>query len=66
MSGNFTQHGIQQRFCIKDNAAGGSEFWPEGKYCIYKKGDMTTNTFTAQGYINIKTQSVSYAMYINP
>ena len=38
MSGNFSQHGIQQKFCIKDSAAGGSEFWPEGKYCIYKKG----------------------------
>ena len=38
MAGNFSQHGIQQIFCIKDNAAGGSEFWPEGKYCIYKKG----------------------------
>ena len=39
MAGNFSQHGIQQMFCIKDSAAGGSEFWPEGKYCIYKKGE---------------------------
>ncbi|XP_066933528.1 uncharacterized protein [Clytia hemisphaerica] len=38
---NFSQHGIQQRFCIKDqpssNENGGK--WPDGKYCIYKKGD---------------------------
>lgn len=37
-AGNFSQHGIEQRFCIKDKPEGGSEFWPEGKYCIYKKG----------------------------
>ncbi|XP_065670400.1 uncharacterized protein LOC100210679 isoform X1 [Hydra vulgaris] len=37
-AGNFSQHGIQQRFCIKDDASGSNEFWPEGKYCIYKKG----------------------------
>jgi hypothetical protein len=45
MAGNFTQHGIQQRFCIKDSAAGGSEFWPEGKYCMYKKG--ASSSFSA-------------------
>lgn len=38
MPGNFSKHGIQQKFCIKDTAQGGSEFWPEGKYCLYKKG----------------------------
>lgn len=42
MAGNFTQHGIQQNFCIKDSAAGGSEFWPDGKYCLYKKGKTIT------------------------
>ena len=41
MPGNFTRHGIQQKFCIKEDAAGVSEFWPEGKYCIYKKGNDT-------------------------
>ena len=40
LAGNFTQHGIEQRFCIKDKPEGGSEFWPEGKYCIYKKGEI--------------------------
>ena len=39
-AGNFSQHGIEQRFCIKDKPEGGSEFWPEGKYCIYKKGKL--------------------------
>jgi len=43
LAGNFTQHGIEQRFCIKDKPEGGSEFWPEGKYCIYKKGVCPTN-----------------------
>ena len=42
MAGNFTQHGIQQKFCIKDSAAGGSDFWPDGKYCMYKKGVCPT------------------------
>ena len=37
-AGNFSQHGIQQRFCIKDNPQGRKENWPDGKYCIYKKG----------------------------
>lgn len=37
-AGNFSQHGVQQRFCIKDQTKGVQDFWPEGKYCIYKKG----------------------------
>jgi len=37
-AGNFSQHGIQQRFCIKDDVPGASDTWPDGKYCIYKKG----------------------------
>jgi len=41
MPGNFTKHGIQQKFCIKDNPVGGSELWPQGKYCVYKKGNST-------------------------
>ena len=45
MAGNFTQHGIQQKFCIKDSAAGGSDFWPDGKYCMYKKGECASNPF---------------------
>ena len=39
-AGNFSQHGIQQRFCIKDNPVGRKEGWPDGKYCIYKKGQL--------------------------
>lgn len=39
MPGNFTHHGIQQKFCIKNSPEGVREFWPEGKYCIYKKGN---------------------------
>ena len=38
-AGNFSQHGIQQRFCIKEKPDGSNDFWPEGKYCIYKKGN---------------------------
>lgn len=40
MPGNFSAHGIQQKFCLKDsnNGNSGSEIWPEGKYCLYKKG----------------------------
>ena len=30
--GNITQH-----FCMKNNKQGNVE-WPEGRYCIYKKG----------------------------
>lgn len=41
-AGNFSQHGIEQRFCIKSKPEGGSEFWPDGKYCIYKKGECPT------------------------
>ena len=41
MPGNFTAHGIQQKFClkVKNNGNTGSEIWPEGKYCLYKKGN---------------------------
>lgn len=37
---NFSAHGIQQKFCLKvgNNGNTGSEIWPEGKYCLYKKG----------------------------
>jgi len=39
---NFSQHGIQQRFCVKDQALNNADEsknqWPEGKYCVYKKG----------------------------
>jgi len=37
---NFSQHGIQQRFCIKDQQEHNEKGrdWPDGKYCIYKKG----------------------------
>lgn len=38
-AGNFSQHGIQQRFCIKETDDGATEAWPKGKYCIYKKGN---------------------------
>lgn len=40
MPGNFSAHGIQQKFCIKEGNSEntGSEIWPEGKYCVYKKG----------------------------
>lgn len=40
MPGNFSAHGIQQKFCLKEgnNENTGSEIWPEGKYCVYKKG----------------------------
>ena len=40
MPGNFSAHGIQQKFCLKEsnNGDSGSEIWPEGKYCLYKKG----------------------------
>jgi len=40
MPGNFSAHGIQQKFCLKvgNNGNTGSEIWPEGKYCLYKKG----------------------------
>lgn len=37
-AGNFSQHGVQQRFCIKEESQGSPEIWPEGKYCLYKKG----------------------------
>lgn len=38
---NFSAHGIQQKFCLKvgNNGNTGSEIWPEGKYCLYKKGE---------------------------
>ncbi|EDO33752.1 predicted protein [Nematostella vectensis] len=49
MPGNFSKHGIQQKFCIKDTPKGGSEFWPEGKYCIYKKGVCPANM--KDGYV---------------
>lgn len=39
---NFSQHGIQQRFCIKDQPKGAVENWPDGKYCIYKKDNCPT------------------------
>ena len=37
---NFSQHGIQQRFCVRDEptADDNKNIWPEGKYCVYKKG----------------------------
>lgn len=37
-AGNFSQHGVQQRFCIKEESQSSPEIWPEGKYCLYKKG----------------------------
>ena len=39
---NFSAHGIQQKFCLKvgNNGNTGSEIWPEGKYCLYKKGEV--------------------------
>jgi len=49
LAGNFSQHGIQQNFCIKDNPDGGSEFWPDGNYCLYKKGKCPTNM--VEGFI---------------
>lgn len=44
MPGNFSAHGIQQKFCLKvgNNGNTGSEIWPEGKYCLYKKGKRLT------------------------
>lgn len=50
---NFSQHGIQQRFCIKDNEGNAEEKsgkWPDGKYCIYKKGGECPDGLT-EGYI---------------
>lgn len=48
-AGNFSQHGIQQRFCIKDNPMGRKENWPDGRYCIYKKGECPENL--VPGYV---------------
>lgn len=38
LSGNVTQHGIRQEFCIHMNTRNEQIPWPRGKYCIYKKG----------------------------
>ena len=48
MPGNFSAHGIQQKFCLKvgNNGNTGSEIWPEGKYCLYKKGEWPRTACT--------------------
>ena len=44
---NFSAHGIQQKFCLKvgNNGNTGSEIWPEGKYCLYKKGEVKISSY---------------------
>lgn len=37
LAGEFSDEGIKHEFCIKMNEEGGGR-WPDGKYCIYKKG----------------------------
>lgn len=45
-AGDYSQRGIQQRFCIKETPSGSDEGWPDGKYCIYKKGDCPSGLTT--------------------
>ncbi|EDO43694.1 predicted protein [Nematostella vectensis] len=37
MAGNVSDDGIRHEFCMKTNPIG-QDRWPEGKYCIYRKG----------------------------
>jgi len=37
LAGEFSDEGIKHEFCIKTEEDGGGR-WPDGKYCIYKKG----------------------------
>lgn len=37
LAGEFSDVGIRHEFCIKTTEDGGGR-WPDGKYCIYKKG----------------------------
>ncbi|XP_068708333.1 uncharacterized protein [Montipora foliosa] len=37
LAGEFSDVGIRHEFCIKTSEDGGGR-WPDGKYCIYKKG----------------------------
>ncbi|KAL9984820.1 hypothetical protein ACROYT_G007155 [Oculina patagonica] len=37
LAGEFSDEGIKHEFCIKMDEDGGGR-WPDGKYCIYKKG----------------------------
>lgn len=37
LAGEFSDEGIKHEFCIKTDDTGGGR-WPDGKYCIYKKG----------------------------
>lgn len=37
LAGEFSDEGIRHEFCMKTEEDGGGR-WPDGKYCIYKKG----------------------------
>ncbi|XP_065685056.1 uncharacterized protein LOC100213236 [Hydra vulgaris] len=37
LAANFSEDGISHEFCIKDEPEGEGN-WPNGKYCIYKRG----------------------------
>ncbi|KAM7452633.1 hypothetical protein ABFA07_000282 [Porites harrisoni] len=37
LAGEFSDEGIRHEFCIKSEEDGAGR-WPDGKYCIYKKG----------------------------
>lgn len=45
-AGDYSQRGIQQRFCVKENPNGPEQAWPDGKYCIYKKGECPAGLTT--------------------
>ncbi|XP_048578632.1 uncharacterized protein LOC5514562 isoform X2 [Nematostella vectensis] len=40
LAGNVTLHGIRQEFCIHEGGEGEERLWPQGQYCIYKKGAL--------------------------
>lgn len=56
-SGMFNSRGIEQNFCIKVNSLNNSNetlsnkiLWPDGQYCIYKKGDCPTEMLSGSIY----------------
>ena len=42
---------ITQHFCVKEKK-GGSDEWPAGKYCIYKKGKCPLGKGLKLGFVN--------------
>lgn len=46
--GNVNNRYIEQSYCIKSTFTKSNSFWPDGKYCIYKKGECPPNMLSGE------------------